>query len=120
MTWDAVDSATSYELWVNDGEQRTVQFIESNITATNFTPTTELNLGRTRAWVRANFANGRPLVHQVPHVHQNLIKMAIGGEHPITVMDFNIVSIAATAACKGHFTMKRAARAMPASVTRAT
>ena len=77
MTWDAVDSATSYELWVNDGEQRTVQFIESNITATNFTPTTELNLGRTRAWVRANFANGTSsewslptdfVVHVVPTV----------------------------------------------------
>ncbi len=58
MTWDAVDSATSYDLWVTDAEQRTVQFVQSNILATNFTPATELNLGRTRAWVRANFVSG--------------------------------------------------------------
>ncbi|MBC7964810.1 MAG: hypothetical protein H7Z17_02700, partial [Fuerstia sp.] len=57
ITWEAVDNATSYDLWVTDGEQRTVQFIKYKLTATNFTPTTELNLGRARAWVRANFAD---------------------------------------------------------------
>ena len=57
IAWEAVDNATSYDLWVTDAEQRTVQFIEYGIDATNFTPTTELNLGRTRVWVRANFAD---------------------------------------------------------------
>ncbi|MEJ7595657.1 MAG: hypothetical protein WKF77_29455, partial [Planctomycetaceae bacterium] len=66
ITWEAVDNATSYDLWVNDAEQRTVQFIKYSITATNFTPTTNLNLGRTRAWVRANFADGTTSPWSVP------------------------------------------------------
>ena len=57
FTWEAVDNATSYDLYVSDAEQRTVQFVKYGITATNFTPNTNLNLGRTRAWVRANFAD---------------------------------------------------------------
>ena len=58
ITWEAVDSAVSYDLWVSDREQVAVQFIKTGITTTNFTPTTELNLGKTRAWVRPNFAGG--------------------------------------------------------------
>ena len=58
ITWEAVDNATSYDLYVTDAEQRTVEFVEYNIKATYFTPVTELNLGRTRTWVRANFADG--------------------------------------------------------------
>ena len=58
ITWEAVDNATSYDLWVSDREQQTVLFIQRNIVATNFTPATDLNLGRTRTWVRANFADG--------------------------------------------------------------
>ena len=58
ITWEAVDNATSYDLWVSDREQQTVLFIQENIEATNFTPATDLNLGKTRTWVRANFADG--------------------------------------------------------------
>lgn len=57
ITWEAVDNATSYDLWVSDREQMEVMFIRNNITTTHFTPTTPLNLGKARAWVRANFAN---------------------------------------------------------------
>ena len=58
ITWEAVDNAISYDLWVSDREQQTVLFIQRNIAATNFTPTTDLNLGKTRAWVRANRRSG--------------------------------------------------------------
>ena len=58
FTWEAVDNATSYDLYVTDAEQRTPEFVEYNIKATHFTPVNELNLGRTRTWVRANFADG--------------------------------------------------------------
>ena len=58
ISWEAVDNAVSYDLWVSDREQVKVQFVETGITSTNFTPSTPLNLGRTRAWVRPNFAGG--------------------------------------------------------------
>ena len=58
IAWEAVDNAVSYDLWVSDREQVTVQFVKTGITATNYTPTTPLNLGQTRAWVRPNFAGG--------------------------------------------------------------
>jgi len=58
ITWEAVDNATSYDLWVSDREQQTALFIQRNILITNFTPATDLNLGKTRTWVRANFADG--------------------------------------------------------------
>ncbi len=58
VTWEAVDNAVSYDLWLTDREQLTVQFIKTGITATNYTLTTPLNLGKTRAWVRPNFSGG--------------------------------------------------------------
>lgn len=58
IAWDAVDNAVSYDLWVSDVEQRTLQFVKSNIADTNYTPLTPLNVGNTRAWVRANFGDG--------------------------------------------------------------
>jgi len=58
ITWEAVDNAVSYDLWVTDAEQREVQFIKNGITSTNYTHPTPLNLGRTRAWVRPNFTGG--------------------------------------------------------------
>jgi len=66
FTWEAVDNATSYDLWVTDAEQRMTQFVEYNIKATNFTPVNDLNLGRTRTWVRANFADGPSSPWSVP------------------------------------------------------
>jgi hypothetical protein len=58
ITWEAVDNAVSYDLWVSDREQVTVLFIKNGITTTHYTPTLPLNLGKTRAWVRPNFAGG--------------------------------------------------------------
>lgn len=58
ITWEAVDGAVSYDLWVSDAEQRTVQLNVPGISDTEYVPPTELNLGRARAWVRTNFAGG--------------------------------------------------------------
>ncbi len=58
ITWEAIDGAVSYDLWVSDAEQRTVQLNVPGISGTEYVPTTELNLGRARAWVRTNFAGG--------------------------------------------------------------
>ena len=66
IAWEPVDQATSYDLWVSDIEQREPQLIQRNITATSFTPTTDLNLGGTRVWVRANFADGTSSEWSVP------------------------------------------------------
>ena len=66
FTWEAVDNATSYDLWVTDAEQRMAQFVEYKIQGTNFTPVDDLNLGRTRVWVRANFANAPSSPWSVP------------------------------------------------------
>lgn len=93
MTWDAVDTATSYDLWVSDAEQRTVQFVQRNIAVTNFTPATDLNLGRTRAWVRSNFADGTSspwsaptefVVQVVPTVTGPVNPLAIATPHKLT------------------------------------
>ena len=58
ISWEAVDNAVSYDLWVSDREQVEVQFIKNGITTTHYTPTSPLNLGKTRAWVRPNFSGG--------------------------------------------------------------
>jgi len=58
IAWEAVDNAVSYDLWVTDVEQREVMFIKNGITSTNYTPTTPMNLGAARVWVRPNFAGG--------------------------------------------------------------
>jgi hypothetical protein len=57
ISWDAVDNATSYDLWVSDMDSREVLFVEEGIGTTNFTPTTGLNQGRIRVWVRAQLAD---------------------------------------------------------------
>ena len=49
ISWEAVDNAVSYDLWVSDREQVEVQFIKNGITTTHYTPTSPLNLGKTRA-----------------------------------------------------------------------
>ena len=58
ISWEAVDNAVSYDLWVNDVEARTVIFTKSGITGTNITAPSEFHLGRNRIWVKANFASG--------------------------------------------------------------
>ena len=79
ITWEAVDKATSYDLWVSDAEQRTVEFIKDDITATSFTPTTELNLCRTRVLVRANFADGPSSAWSVPTEFVVKVKPVVTG-----------------------------------------
>ncbi|MBL8814423.1 MAG: hypothetical protein JNL58_00220 [Planctomyces sp.] len=58
ITWEAVDTAVSYDVWISDLDSRKVLITENGLTETNYTPTTELNQGRIRVWVRANFAGG--------------------------------------------------------------
>ena len=72
ISWEAIDGAVSYDLWVSDGEQRTVQLDKKGITVTNYTPTSDLNVGRARAWVRANFAGGETAeVRDDPRYHRD-------------------------------------------------
>ena len=58
ISWEAVDGAVSYDVWVSDVESRDVIFIEYGLGTTNYTSATELHLGRNRIWVQANFADG--------------------------------------------------------------
>ena len=58
IEWKAEANAVSYDLYVADREQLTVQFVKNGIAATNYTHPVPLNLGKTRAWVRPNFAGG--------------------------------------------------------------
>lgn len=58
ITWEAVDTAVSYDVWISDLDSRKVLITENGLTETNYTPTTELNQGRIRVWVRANFVGG--------------------------------------------------------------
>ncbi len=58
ITWEAVDGAISYDLWVSDVEVRKVIFTEYGLGTTSYTVTTELHLGRNRIWVQANFEDG--------------------------------------------------------------
>ena len=57
ITWEAVDNAVSYDLYVSSVETQTLLFLEQNIATTNFTTTTELTQGKIRVWVRANLAD---------------------------------------------------------------
>ena len=58
ISWEAVDGAVSYDLWVSDVESRKVIFTVYGHGTTNYTSGTELHLGRNRIWVQANFAGG--------------------------------------------------------------
>lgn len=57
ITWEAVDQAVSYDLWITNLDTRQVLLIQNGITGTNFTPSSELTQGRIGVWVRANFAD---------------------------------------------------------------
>lgn len=58
ITWEAVDGATSYDLWVSDLDNRQVLFVQTGLSTTSFTPIESLNIGRLRIWAKANFADG--------------------------------------------------------------
>ncbi|GAB5440971.1 MAG: hypothetical protein Fues2KO_13200 [Fuerstiella sp.] len=58
ITWEAVSGATSYELWLQllGGDSNPV--VNPTVTGTSFELTTDLGIGRYRAWVRAAFDGG--------------------------------------------------------------
>ena len=58
ITWEAVDDAESYDLWVTSLETYETVLVETGIVGTSFTPATELSLGRIRIWARANLVGG--------------------------------------------------------------
>lgn len=59
FTWEAVDNAESYDLWITSLESYETILVERGITATEFTPAEgDLSLGKIRTWVRANLAGG--------------------------------------------------------------
>ena len=59
FSWEAVDTATSYDLWVSSLETYETVFIESGITGTSFTPAEGmLPQGSIRVWVQANLSGG--------------------------------------------------------------
>lgn len=58
ISWEAVDTAVSYDLWVTDVETREVLFNPTGLATTFLLAPEELHLGRNRIWARANFADG--------------------------------------------------------------
>lgn len=58
ITWEAVSGATSYEVWLQllGGDSNPV--VNPTVTGTSFELTTDLGIGRYRAWVRAAFDGG--------------------------------------------------------------
>ncbi|MFN9717626.1 MAG: hypothetical protein ACK58L_02970, partial [Planctomycetota bacterium] len=58
VTWQAVDTATNYDLWISDVETRQQLVLQQGLTTLSYTVPTELNVGRLRIWARANFGDG--------------------------------------------------------------
>ncbi|MEQ9406980.1 MAG: hypothetical protein RIK87_04610 [Fuerstiella sp.] len=59
FTWDAVDDADSYDLWITSLETYETVLVERGIVGTTFTPTEgQLSQGRIRIWARANLSGG--------------------------------------------------------------
>lgn len=61
LSWQSLPGAVRYDLWVNNKSANVSQFIRnSNITSTNFTPSSDLPIGTYEAWVRGIDASGLP------------------------------------------------------------
>ena len=59
ITWEAVDNATSYDLWVTSLVSYETLFVVRGIEDTSYIPTEgSLGLGKIRVWARANLADG--------------------------------------------------------------
>ena len=58
ISWEAVDDAVSYDVWVASLETYDAILIERGVEGTTFTPDSELSLGGLRIWVRGNFEDG--------------------------------------------------------------
>lgn len=55
ISWEPVENAVSYDLWVASLETYDAILVERGITDTSYTPDSELSLGGMRIWARANF-----------------------------------------------------------------
>ena len=60
ISWSEVDAAVDYDVWVSDVEARRASHIERGLPPEilEFTPAVAYNLGVSRVWVRAGFADG--------------------------------------------------------------
>ena len=58
FTWDAVENATSYEIWVNQVGGQNAIIRERALTGTSFTSTNDLPVGRYQAWIRVHSDGG--------------------------------------------------------------
>ncbi|APZ94581.1 Fibronectin type III domain protein [Fuerstiella marisgermanici] len=58
FTWEAVDGAESYDLWVTSLETYETAFVARDIVGTSYTAAEgEVTLGKIRIWARANFSD---------------------------------------------------------------
>ncbi|MFN9047131.1 MAG: hypothetical protein ACK5YC_03315 [Planctomyces sp.] len=59
ISWTAIPNATSYDVWVSDVESRVRTLLAEGLPSQfqEFTPTADYQLGESRIWVRANFAD---------------------------------------------------------------
>ncbi|MFO0978627.1 MAG: ELWxxDGT repeat protein [Planctomycetaceae bacterium] len=76
FTWNAVPSATKYDIYIRNMDTETVAFSQANIAATNWTPPSDLPDGHYRWQVVAASANARGL-------WSNLVDFTIGGQPEI-------------------------------------
>ena len=59
FSWEAVDNANSYEVWVSSLETFRQSYYQNNIAGTSISvPSEQLDTGRVRIWVRANLDGG--------------------------------------------------------------
>lgn len=59
IAWTAIPNATSYDVWVSDVESRVRTLLAAGLPSQfqEFTPSVDYQLGESRIWVRANFAD---------------------------------------------------------------
>lgn len=58
FTWDAVEGATSYEIWVNQVGGQNAIIREQGLTGTSFSATNDLSAGDYLAWIRVSGETG--------------------------------------------------------------
>ncbi len=57
ITWSAIPTAVSYDVWITNVSTNTVLPLR-NVTTNSYTPSTDLGIGRFRVWVRSRNAAG--------------------------------------------------------------
>ncbi len=58
FSWSSISGAASYRLMVNNLSTGVSNVVNTTVSATSFTPSVDLGIGRFSAWVRANTAGG--------------------------------------------------------------